>query len=96
MLRETSDKLIKKLRKDRRLVAEQCSGCENTLSIGDDTFDAEGNENTVVVCKIWWKPEIKFLNGRMCSVSTHLVLEDEKKEQQGKVRVGQQKQRRGR
>jgi len=60
-------------------VVEQCTGCDRTIKNNDTVF-----------CQVFPDPAIKWRRGA-CNMATHIKTET--KGQEGKVRVGQQKQK---
>lgn len=60
-------------------IVEQCTGCDRAKTYADGTF-----------CQSFPMPAAKWRRGR-CNMATHVKTES--KVPEGKVRVGQQKQR---
>ena len=60
-------------------IVEQCNGCDRVTVLADGSF-----------CAVFPDPSIKWRRG-VCNMATHIKTES--KSQEGKVRVGQQKQK---
>lgn len=74
------------LKEERQPIVEQCIGCQRI-----EKLILNGEETEIDVCQSYLFPEKKWRFSSGCPLATHKqnIIEDQK----GKVRVGQQKQK---
>ena len=102
ILKQTN-KTIEELRQNRLVVAPECCKTE-TITIKDGNGEVVNEKELRTYCEkaamirsrkrctIYAFPQTKWRNGQVCPFATHIEREGEKTTA-GKIRVGQQKQK---